>query len=67
MARTFIIAAAVALLMLSSTGSAQQPSQFSNADDAMLAKAMAAMKADAPKALDQLLGSATEASPKSGS
>ena len=54
MARTFMIAAAVAVLMLSSTGSAQQPSQFGNADEAkaMLAKAVAAMKADTPKALD---------------
>ena len=54
MARAFMIAAAVALLMLSSTGFAQQPSQFGNADEAkaMLAKAVAAMKADTPKALD---------------
>ena len=54
MARTFMIAAAVAVLMLSSTGSAQQPSQFGNADEAkaMLAKAVAAIKADTPKALD---------------
>jgi hypothetical protein len=49
-----MIAAAVAVLTLSSTGSAQQPSQFGNADEAkaMLAKAVAAMKADRPKALD---------------
>ena len=54
MARTFLIAAALAVLTLSSTGSAQQPSQFGNADEAkaMLAKAVAAMKADTPKALD---------------
>ena len=54
MARTFMIAAAVAVLMLSSMGSAQQPSPFGNADEAkaMLAKAVTAMKADRPKALD---------------
>jgi hypothetical protein len=54
MARTFMIAAAIAVLMLSSTGSAQQLSQFGNADEAkaMLAKAVAAIKADRPKALD---------------
>jgi hypothetical protein len=54
MARTFMIAAAVAVLMLSSTASAQQPGQFGNADEAkaMLAKAVAAVKADKAKALE---------------
>jgi len=54
MARTFMIAAAVAVLILSSTASAQQPSQFGNEDEAkaMLAKAIAAVKADKAKALD---------------
>jgi hypothetical protein len=54
MARTFMIAAAVAVLMLSSTASAQQPGQFGNADEAkaMLARAVAAVKADKAKALE---------------
>jgi hypothetical protein len=53
MARTFMIGAAVAALMLSSIAFAQQPSQFGNADEAkaMLAKAVAAVKADKAKAL----------------
>jgi hypothetical protein len=54
MARTFMISAAVAVLILSSTAFAQQPSQFGNADEAkgMLAKAIGAVKADKAKALD---------------
>lgn len=54
MARTFMIAAAIAVLTLSSTGFAQQLSQFGNAAEAkaMLEKAVAAMKADRSKALD---------------
>ena len=49
-----MIGAAVAVLMLSSTDFTQQPSQFGNADEAkaMLAKAIAAVKADKVKALD---------------
>jgi hypothetical protein len=49
-----MIAAAVAVLMLSSTAFAQQQGQFGNADEAkvMLAKAVAAVKADKAKALD---------------
>ena len=54
MARTFMVAAAGAVLMLSSTAFAEQPGQFGNADEAkaMLAKAVAAVKADKAKALD---------------
>jgi len=56
MPRTFMIAAAVAVLipMPSSMASAQQRSQFGNADEAkaMLAKAVAAVRADKTKALD---------------
>jgi hypothetical protein len=54
MARTFVIAGTVAVLMLSSTASAQQPGQFGNADEAkaMLAKAVAAVKTDKAKAID---------------
>jgi hypothetical protein len=54
MARIFMIAAPVAALMLSSTAFAQPPGQFGNADEAkaMLAKAVAALKADQAKALD---------------
>jgi hypothetical protein len=49
-----MLAAAVAVIMLSSTAFAQQPSPFGNADEAkaMLAKAVAAVKADKTKALD---------------
>jgi hypothetical protein len=48
-----MIGAAVAVLMFSSTAFPQQPSQFGNADEAkaMLAKAVAAVKADKVKAL----------------
>ena len=51
MARTFMIAG---VLVFSSTAFPQQPSQFGNADEAkaMLAKAVAAVKADKAKALD---------------
>src|SRR5262252_907647 len=54
MARTFVIGTAVAVLVLSSTAFAQQPGAFGNADEAkaMLAKAIAALKADKAKALD---------------
>jgi hypothetical protein len=55
MFRTFMITAASAVaLTLSSTAFAQQPSQFGTADEAkaMLAKAVAAVKADKTKALD---------------
>jgi hypothetical protein len=55
MVRTFMIAAAVvAGLALSPTAIAQQPGQFGNAEDAkaMLAKAIAAVKADKVKALE---------------
>jgi signal transduction histidine kinase len=49
-----MVAAAIAVVMLSSTAFAQQPGQFGNADEArtMLAKAVAAVKADKAKALD---------------
>ena len=51
MARTFMIAA---VLVFSSAAFAQQPTQFGNANEAkaMLAKAVAALKADKAKALD---------------
>jgi hypothetical protein len=54
MALTFKIAAAVVVIMLSSTAFSQQSGQFGNADEAkaMLAKAVAAVRADKPKALD---------------
>ena len=54
MARIFMIALAVTVLMLSSTAFAQQPGQFGNAGEAkaMLAKAVAALKADKAKALN---------------
>ena len=55
MLRTFMIAAAsAAVLTLSPTAFAQQAGQFGNADQAkaMLAKAVAAVKADKTKALD---------------
>jgi signal transduction histidine kinase len=55
MIRSFTIAAAsAAVLTLSSVAFAQQPSQYGNADQAkaMLAKAVAAVKADKAKALD---------------
>jgi hypothetical protein len=55
MIRKFLIAAAsAAVLTLSPAAFAQQPSQFGNADQAkaMLAKAVAAVKADKAKALD---------------
>ncbi len=55
MVRTLIVAAALAaVLMLSPTAFAQQPSQHGNADEAkaMLVKAVAAVKADKTKALD---------------
>ena len=55
MVRTFMIAAAsAAVLILSSTAFAQQPSQFGTADQAkaMLVKAVAAVKTDKTKALD---------------
>jgi Single Cache domain 2 len=55
MARTFMIAAAsAAVLMLFPTAFAQQPGQFGNADQAkaMLSKVVAAVKADKTKALD---------------
>jgi len=49
-----IATASAAALTLSSTGFAQQPSQFGTADQAkaMLTKAIAAVKADKTKALD---------------
>jgi hypothetical protein len=49
-----IAAAVVATLALSPTAFAQQPGQFGNADDAkaMLARAIAAVKADKDKALE---------------
>jgi hypothetical protein len=54
MARTFMIAAAVTVLAVSSKAFAQQPSRFGNADEAkaMLAKAVAAVKAGKAQALD---------------
>jgi hypothetical protein len=55
MVRIFMIAAAsAAVLTLSPTAFAQQPSQFGTADEAkaMLAKAVSAVKADKTKALD---------------
>jgi Single Cache domain 2 len=55
MMRKFVIAAAsAAILTLSPTAFAQQPSQFGTADEAkaMLMKAVAAVKADKTKALD---------------
>jgi hypothetical protein len=55
MIRTFIIAAAsAAVVALSPTAFAQQPSQYGNADEAkaMLVKTVAAVKADKTKALD---------------
>ena len=54
MARIFMIAAPAAALMLLSTAFGQAPGQFGNANEAkaMLAKAVAALKADKAKALD---------------
>jgi Single Cache domain 2 len=55
MIRPFVIAATLAaVLVLSPTVFAQQPSQYGNADEAkaMLVKAVAAVKADKAKALD---------------
>jgi hypothetical protein len=55
MARPFLIAAAAtAALLLASTAFAQQASRFGTADEAkaMLLRAVAAVKADKPKALD---------------
>jgi hypothetical protein len=55
MVRIFMIAAAsAAVLTLSPTAFAQQPSQLGTADEAkaMLAKAVSAVKADKTKALD---------------
>ena len=55
MIRKFMIAAAsAAVLTLSLTAFAQQPSQYGTADEAkaMLLKAVAAVKADKTKALD---------------
>src|ERR1700674_3422349 len=55
MIRSFMIAAAsAAVLALTPTAFAQQPSQFGTADEAkaMLLKAVAAVKADKAKALD---------------
>jgi signal transduction histidine kinase len=57
MFRTFMIAAAsAAVLTLSPTAFAQQPSQYGNAVEAkaMLLKAVAAVKADKAKALDMI-------------
>ena len=53
MARIFMIAAPAAALMLLSTAFGQAPGQFGNANEAkaMLAKAVAALKADKAKAL----------------
>jgi len=54
MARIFMIVAPAAALMLLSTAFGQAPGQFGNANEAkaMLAKEVAALKADKAKALD---------------